>query len=106
MGGVYVFVFFFSSRRLHTRLVSDWSSDVCSSDLDWVLTGRYGQGTKRALDRAHKSCSMVILLLLSFGPIERQFEPWMTCVEGSCPKSVIGAEVVWFEQLDGGLARA
>src|SRR5215213_6629702 len=27
-------VFFFSSRRRHTRLVSDWSSDVCSSDLD------------------------------------------------------------------------
>src|SRR5438046_10175756 len=26
-------VFFFSSRRRHTRLVSDWSSDVCSSDL-------------------------------------------------------------------------
>src|SRR5437016_523302 len=25
-------VFFFSSRRRHTRLVSDWSSDVCSSD--------------------------------------------------------------------------
>src|SRR5262249_56266265 len=30
---VYVPVFFFSSRRRHTRLVSDWSSDVCSSDL-------------------------------------------------------------------------
>src|SRR5262249_57389551 len=27
-------LFFFSSRRRHTRLVSDWSSDVCSSDLD------------------------------------------------------------------------
>src|SRR5215213_11357067 len=26
--------FFFSSRRRHTRLVSDWSSDVCSSDLE------------------------------------------------------------------------
>ena len=26
-------VFFFSSRRRHTRLVRDWSSDVCSSDL-------------------------------------------------------------------------
>src|SRR5438046_10619293 len=26
-------IFFFSSRRRHTRLVSDWSSDVCSSDL-------------------------------------------------------------------------
>src|SRR5262249_57855611 len=28
-----LFFFFFSSRRRHTRLVSDWSSDVCSSDL-------------------------------------------------------------------------
>src|SRR5215213_10501784 len=28
--------FFFSSRRRHTRLVSDWSSDVCSSDLSRV----------------------------------------------------------------------
>src|SRR5690606_13513724 len=26
-------VFFFSSRRLHTRFSRDWSSDVCSSDL-------------------------------------------------------------------------
>src|SRR5262249_56849299 len=25
--------FFFASRRRHTILVSDWSSDVCSSDL-------------------------------------------------------------------------
>src|SRR5438477_9286408 len=28
-----VWVFFFSSRRRHTRLTCDWSSDVCSSDL-------------------------------------------------------------------------
>src|ERR1019366_642463 len=27
----------FSSRRRHTRLVSDWSSDVCSSDLGQFL---------------------------------------------------------------------
>src|SRR5690606_40210917 len=27
------FVFFFSSRRRHTRFSRDWSSDVCSSDL-------------------------------------------------------------------------
>src|SRR5437879_10785646 len=26
-------VFFFSSRRRHTRYIGDWSSDVCSSDL-------------------------------------------------------------------------
>src|SRR5256886_7821834 len=27
------FIFFFSSRRRHTRFDCDWSSDVCSSDL-------------------------------------------------------------------------
>ena len=31
---LFYFIFFFSSRRRHTRLVSDWSSDVCSSDLE------------------------------------------------------------------------
>src|SRR2546426_3817283 len=29
--------FFFSSRRRHTRLQGDWSSDVCSSDLDLAV---------------------------------------------------------------------
>src|SRR5699024_11658004 len=31
-------VFFFSSRRRHTRSKRDWSSDVCSSDLTLVVT--------------------------------------------------------------------
>src|SRR3989442_14780207 len=31
--GLRVHVFFFSSRRRHTRCGRDWSSDVCSSDL-------------------------------------------------------------------------
>src|SRR3989440_3435915 len=30
------FLFFFSSRRRHTRSDRDWSSDVCSSDLETV----------------------------------------------------------------------
>src|SRR5205085_8625115 len=30
---VFFLVFFFSSRRRHTRFDCDWSSDVCSSDL-------------------------------------------------------------------------
>src|SRR5256885_5354939 len=30
---LYLCSFFFSSRRRHTRLQGDWSSDVCSSDL-------------------------------------------------------------------------
>src|SRR6266487_864323 len=32
-----VFLFFFSSRRRHTSWTGDWSSDVCSSDLDGSL---------------------------------------------------------------------
>src|SRR5690349_23852275 len=32
----YLVFFFFSSRRRHTRSLRDWSSDVCSSDLDRV----------------------------------------------------------------------
>src|SRR5256885_2745794 len=37
-------LFFFSSRRRHTRLQGDWSSDVCSSDLD-RLEEAFGQPT-------------------------------------------------------------
>src|SRR5262245_65808265 len=50
--------FFFSSRRRHTRCLSDWSSDVCSSDLrsrraaetgSVVRNDRIGEGGVRAL---------------------------------------------------------
>src|SRR6266705_891623 len=33
---VFVFFFFFSSRRRHTISYGDWSSDVCSSDLEHI----------------------------------------------------------------------
>src|SRR5690606_40613226 len=35
-------IFFFSSRRRHTRFSRDWSSDVCSSDL--AIGGLIAQG--------------------------------------------------------------
>src|SRR5690348_17873621 len=38
-------LFFFSSRRRHTRWTGDWSSDVCSSDLP------YGRPRRRRRDR-------------------------------------------------------
>src|SRR5947199_7417046 len=41
-------VFFFSSRRRHTRCLSDWSSDVCSSDLFDVNTYLLDRLTERA----------------------------------------------------------
>src|SRR5256885_7207531 len=40
--GVHCF-FFFSSRRRHTRLQGDWSSDVCSSDLFLYLVVACGR---------------------------------------------------------------
>src|SRR5262249_59538026 len=59
--------FFFSSRRRHTRLVSDWSSDVCSSDLDLAEAldaeeeggepGEYFLGTMLFIERQPKRLS-------------------------------------------------
>src|SRR6266446_5121879 len=45
-------MFFFSSRRRHTRLQGDWSSDVCSSDL----------GRERALHRTTEADTVLQLL--------------------------------------------
>src|SRR3989475_9210783 len=38
-------LFFFSSRRRHTRFDCDWSSDVCSSDL-WYASARAGRRSR------------------------------------------------------------
>src|SRR5215467_14816814 len=52
--------FFFSSRRRHTRLQGDWSSDVCSSDLadqpgaDPVRHGRVDGDQRHGLGAAPK----------------------------------------------------
>src|SRR5205809_1968751 len=57
-------IFFFSSRRRHTRCSRDWSSDVCSSDLivgslAALLAEAYRQSRNRLamlyaeLERAH-----------------------------------------------------
>src|SRR5207302_2740022 len=43
--------FFFSSRRRHTRFSRDWSSDVCSSDLDLLRVQAAGSGGCRATDQ-------------------------------------------------------
>src|SRR5437868_12643421 len=53
-------IFFFSSRRRHTRSKRDWSSDVCSSDLFGLLNAIMlsllmldVRHTKRATGREH-----------------------------------------------------
>src|SRR5689334_24233271 len=39
VSSTFLFSFFFSSRRRHTRWNCDWSSDVCSSDLPRLAAG-------------------------------------------------------------------
>src|SRR5256885_2198638 len=46
------FIFFFSSRRRHTRLQGDWSSDVCSSDLQMMVDEGFGAGNGDSLKSA------------------------------------------------------
>src|SRR2546430_13753435 len=38
---LHIVFFFFSSRRRHTRFDCDWSSDVCSSDLEVLELPRF-----------------------------------------------------------------
>src|SRR2546422_4844915 len=57
-----IFFFFFSSRRRHTRCSRDWSSDVCSSDLDTRISivkmhaaCNWAQVLEGSIDSAHSS---------------------------------------------------
>src|SRR5262249_56713319 len=74
----------FSSRRRHTRLVSDWSSDVCSSDLGLTaflaLARILGSGW-RALPGAF------LALTVSAGAASG--------VEGGIHIGMVGARLAW-----------
>src|SRR5580700_8856835 len=50
-----VFFFFFSSRRRHTRSLRDWSSDVCSSDLNakGACIGPVGSRVRNVMAELH-----------------------------------------------------
>src|SRR5690554_7786691 len=45
--------FFFSSRRRHTRCGRDWSSDVCSSDLESIINHQHPLYTVLVQQLAH-----------------------------------------------------
>src|SRR5882757_10687124 len=48
---MYIMFFFFSSRRRHTRYWRDWSSDVCSSDLQEQSNRRETMNSKHVVRR-------------------------------------------------------
>src|SRR5437763_15965209 len=49
-------IFFFSSRRRHTRYIGDWSSDVCSSDLRPDSVGPGGALAERRAEEHGVGC--------------------------------------------------
>src|SRR3989449_4021467 len=55
------FVFFFSSRRRHTRCSRDWSSDVCSSDLATLIVATHLAGGVGSFARAWSAGKLVTL---------------------------------------------
>src|SRR5215471_2001535 len=62
-------LFFFSSRRRHTRSLRDWSSDVCSSDLGPVGPGELSLG---ALDSEHEQVPVVpVVATVRVRPLDR-----------------------------------
>src|SRR5207253_8617781 len=66
------FFFFFSSRRRHTRWPRDWSSDVCSSDLEMTqvaLATRQHANMPELNDQARKK----FLYRLSRADYEKEF---------------------------------
>src|ERR1039457_5381014 len=75
------FVFFFSSRRPHTRLQGDWSSDVCSSDLGGCrlfhvgVTGVYDTHGRERTMRALTMRSLVLGALLGAGLYAQNQQP-------------------------------
>src|SRR5437867_11486195 len=58
---VVVFIFFFSSRRRHTRSYGDWSSDVCSSDFSASVRARTPATAFPAGAHSASSCEMAAI---------------------------------------------
>src|ERR1039457_3425728 len=69
----FFFFFFFSSRRRHTRLQGDWSSDVCSSDLDSMIPAMAVAGAAKSPVR----------LGFVYHPVGMILNQWMPTAEGT-----------------------
>src|SRR6266852_8267231 len=78
--------FFFSSRRRHTRCYRDWSSDVCSSDLDYYVR-------RRGIPRANV---VFVTLPTGQGEIGRSaFEAARAQVQAGLPGRVQALALAW-----------
>src|SRR5207249_7082429 len=76
------YVFFFSSRRRHTRSKRDWSSDVCSSDL--VVISSPSNSTWPDVEvRSPVRQLKKVDLPAPFGPIRPRMSPCSSVTEAA-----------------------
>src|SRR6266481_49214 len=115
-----VFFFFFSSRRRHTRWNCDWSSDVCSSDLDtaqflgvrggyhlndqWQIEGQIASSSESG-DVAGTSVNSTMRLymvngVMNFHPRNKEYMPYVMAGIGRADVSVNDNGVAY--QVGGG----
>src|SRR5260221_8264849 len=114
-------LFFFSSRRRHTRSLCDWSSDVCSSDLlkRMLCKGEHLKiGYIALVERLHKSVNGTIATTTQFAPNTVNRDMSCTCydlcailrhyvlyMEGFEGKWFVAVQIFLFECLEDLLAR-
>src|SRR5690606_33297924 len=100
-------LFFFSSRRRHTRFSRDWSSDVCSSDLtcvSWEDASAYATwaGRRDGVDYRLATASEWVRLPAAGG--ERRMAEWNIDCSGDCAHRVTSG-ASWRSDAAGPAAR-
>src|SRR5688500_11698288 len=86
--------FFCSSRRRHTRLQGDWSSDVCSSDLEGrppLPVGVYNMAKYRPVSPGYvETIGIPLLKGRWFTPADRADSPWVVVLSASMARKYWG----------------
>src|SRR5687768_18039457 len=75
-------MFFFSSRRRHTRCSRDWSSDVCSSDLEGTYDGGREKAPAAICRKVANTPEHEVIEIWGDGEQTRSFLYIDECIEG------------------------
>src|SRR3546814_787355 len=91
-------IFFFKQKTAYDMRISDWSSDVCSSDLERptciVLTGQSGMGKTSILREAQRRLAEAFPEPADWG--EARYQPVLRTVIPSSPTSLkINLALLW-----------
>src|SRR5438876_8522977 len=89
MNFIKMLFFFFSSRRRHTRWTGDWSSDVCSSDLNQAEEYKrtYGLNTTQLEGKVGTAIAPVFKIVAE--EIKKALHFYQTEEKGEMPTSII-----------------